>query len=153
MITIYKSQRLLFYSKGGKTLFSCPVSLGANPVGRKTREGDKRTPEGVYYVCSVNRDSKFYLSYGLSYPGIRDALDARREKRISILDLLSISIPRLLRLRPKWTTPLGGFIMIHGESPENKSGDWTEGCIALSNRHMDLLKEHVKRGEKVVIKQ
>ena len=48
MITVYKSQRLLIYTRRGKTLFTCSVALGASPLGHKTREGDGRTPEGKY---------------------------------------------------------------------------------------------------------
>ena len=152
MITVYKSQRLLIYTRRGKTLFTCSVALGASPFGHKTREGDGRTPEGRYYICAVNRQSKFHASLGLSYPNARDALSARREGRVGLKDTALIVLAQALRLRPKWKSPLGGFIMIHGESPEGKTGDWTQGCIALSNFNMDRLLLLCRRGETVLVK-
>ena len=37
--------------------------------------------------------------------------------------------------------------MIHGEHPEQKTGDWTAGCIALSNENIDKLASLVHKGE------
>lgn len=151
MITIEKSRRVLTYTDGKITL-SFPVSLGVSPAGHKEKEGDGKTPEGVYRVCSVNPKSKFHFAFGLSYPNIEDAKAALKEKRIGIGDFLKIVLPSLLHLRPAWNTPLGGYVMIHGEHPDGKTGDWTQGCIAMKNGDVDILRKYVKIGEKVEIK-
>ena len=152
MILIEKSARRLTFLRGEKTLFACPVHLGGCPEGHKEREGDGRTPEGRYRVCTVNRQSKYHISLGISYPSRRDAKRARREKRLSFWDYALLSFADFFRLRPKWNTPLGGFIMIHGEAPDKRTGDWTQGCIALSNENIEKLASLCKRGEMVEIR-
>ncbi|MBO7359273.1 MAG: L,D-transpeptidase [Clostridia bacterium] len=151
MIIIEKGRRRLTLDRNGQTLFSCPVSLGSRPVGPKTREGDGRTPEGEYFICTVNRSSKFYISLGISYPSPADAKEGLKRSDIGVFDYLFIRFAALLKLRPKWTSPLGGFVMIHGESPEGKTGDWTQGCIALSNADIKALSALAGKGEKVRI--
>ena len=152
MILIEKSKRQLSLIKEGKTCFRCSVSLGSDPMGHKQREGDGKTPEGLYRVCSINRKSKYHLSLGISYPSRRDAWNALREKRLGLVDCALIAAADLLRLRPKWNTPLGGFIMIHGEAPDGRKGDWTQGCIALQNKDIETLACLCKRGERIEIK-
>jgi len=44
---------------------------------------------------------------------------------------------------------IGELIEIHGDG--GKGGNWTEGCVALRNRDMDLLFEHVDSGTPVTI--
>lgn len=152
MIIIEKAARTLTYrSEDGKIILRFPVSLGSCPVGPKRSEGDGKTPEGVYRICTINPESKFHLSFGLSYPSPSDAAPARAEGRIGLLDFLKIRMAHALGLRPAWNTPLGGYIMLHGESPDGRTGDWTQGCIALSNADIDKLKKHVKKGERVEI--
>src|SRR5437660_482119 len=75
-----RSRRLLLYS-GNDLVRTYRVGLGLNPVGDKVREGDRRTPEGAFYIFTKNSKSAFYLSLGLSYPnathakrGLRDGL-------------------------------------------------------------------------------
>ena len=41
--------------------------------GDKVKEGDKRTPEGVFHVVYRNPHSKYVLSLGLDYPNAEDA--------------------------------------------------------------------------------
>lgn len=152
MIVIEKSARQLSLIRDGRVLLRCPVSLGPCPEGHKLREGDGRTPEGRYRICSVNRQSKFHISLGLSYPSRRDAKAALSQKRIGFKDHLLITAAGVLHLRPKWTSPLGGYIMIHGESPEGLSGDWTQGCIAVSDQDIEKLASFCKKGEPVEIR-
>lgn len=153
MILIEKAARrlTLINDETGKSLFSCSISLGFNPNGPKTREGDGRTPEGCYRVVTINRQSRFHTALGLSYPSPADVRRARREIAVSPLTRLRIRAAALLGLRPPWKTPLGGFVMIHGEHPEPKTGDWTAGCIALSNENIDRLAALVRKGEPVRI--
>ena len=150
MIRVEKqSRRLIFEPAEGETL-TFRVMLGREPAGKKKREGDGRTPEGRYYVCTKNAASKFFLSLGLSYPNPDDAREALEEGRIDRSDYDAVLQAARNGKRPPWDTPLGGFIMIHGER-EGASGDWTEGCIALKNGNMKRLFESVGLGEEVII--
>src|SRR5512133_1427848 len=72
-IVVLKGERRLELHLDGKVVKTYRVGLGANPTGTKLRQGDGRTPEGTFYVCVKNPQSKFHLSLGLSYPTPADA--------------------------------------------------------------------------------
>lgn len=136
-ITIFKSMRLLICTSGNTEILRAHIQLGFGADnGPKQREGDGRTPEGSYVVSTRNPASKFHLALGLSYPGPNDA---RRALASGIID--SGTCERICRNpeRPPWDTPLGGFIMIHGQKSPPAQGDWTAGCIAVDNSVMDAL--------------
>lgn len=148
MIIVEKAARkLTVFNSRREVIHTCPVSLGSCPEGTKEAEGDGRTPEGTYRLCTVNRNSKFHAAFGISYPNRADAQRAYIEKRISLADALKITVCDRLRIRPPWHTALGGFVMLHGESPEGKTGDWTAGCIAVSNDDIERLMLMCKKGE------
>src|ERR1043166_160079 len=80
-IIVRKAQRKLFLYSGHKLVRTYRIGLGLSPVGDKVREGDRRTPEGDFYIFTKNDKSAFYLSLGISYPnathakrGLRDGL-------------------------------------------------------------------------------
>lgn len=135
-IVVEKSKRhLLVYSKG-QLIKTYPVSMGRSPVGDKQFEGDKKTPEGIYFIDSKNPHSECYKNLGISYPNSKDVEDARKLGRKT-----------------------GGSIKIHGLL--NGKGwvgrfhlfmNWTAGCIAVTNREMDELYNAVPVGTRVEIK-
>jgi len=54
---------------------------GIEPSRRQSAQGDRRTPEGDFYIFTRNDKSAYYLSLGISYPnaahaerGLRDGL-------------------------------------------------------------------------------
>lgn len=138
-ITVYKAQRLLVACEEGKEVLRCRIALGSAPIGHKYAEGDGRTPEGSYYVCTKNERSRFHLALGVSYPSLQDAQQALARGNIRPEQYAAICAAWKERRRPPWDTPLGGFIMIHGEHPEGRSGDWTAGCVALADVDMERL--------------
>src|SRR5882757_9917600 len=71
-LIVSKAKRSLEYQDDG-ALRQFPIGLGSSPVGAKTRQGDRRTPEGVYFITHKNSKSQFYLSLGISYPNLDDA--------------------------------------------------------------------------------
>ena len=147
-IEVYKAKRILKLWEGQELIGEYPVGLGFEPVGHKKHEGDGKTPEGNYYVCVKNSQSKFYLSLGLSYPNIDDAKEALDADRISREEYESIKEAINNKTRPLWYTPLGGEIMIHGHGSES---DWTQGCVAVENDIMDILWEKCQIGTQVFI--
>ncbi|HKG23904.1 MAG TPA: L,D-transpeptidase [Blastocatellia bacterium] len=135
-IVVSKSRRRLDLYSGGEIVRSYRVGLGLDPVNDKVRQGDRRTPEGSFYIFIKNPKSSFYLSLGLSYPGAEDAERGLREGLISRAqhDLIARAIRR--RERPPQNTRLGGDIFIHGNGSQS---DWTWGCIALDDKDMKEL--------------
>ena len=135
-ILVLKSARQLQLISNGKPIRTYRISLGKQPKGPKTREGDKRTPEGLYWVDWRKKSEKFNLAMHISYPNISDAAQARREG----------------------VSP-GSMIMIHGtpdteENPENlfHTLDWTDGCIAMKNVEMREVWNLTKDGTMVEIR-
>src|SRR5579863_5619900 len=60
-IIVAKSKRTLTLLKKKQILKTYTISLGSEPVGPKTREGDHKTPEGHYVIDTRNAKSKFHL--------------------------------------------------------------------------------------------
>lgn len=149
VVTIEKAQRTLELKAGWKVLYRCKVGLGPEPVGDKFREGDLRTPEGEYFVCSRNVQSRFHLFAGISYPGPKDARRGVESGRISARLGREIEETAAKKVRPPWKTPLGGEIGIHGNG---SSSDWTLGCIAVDDEDIERLWFFLQIGTKVVIR-
>ncbi|HJV91528.1 MAG TPA: L,D-transpeptidase family protein [Holophagaceae bacterium] len=132
-VRIFKAARRLELWEGEVCLGTWPCRLGRAPEGTKEREGDGRTPEGRFYVCTRNEASRFHRFLGLSYPTPGDAARGLATGLLRTAEAGAIGEAHAQGVRPPWDTALGGQIGIHaaptGETmPE---GDWTEGCIAV----------------------
>jgi murein L,D-transpeptidase YafK len=134
-IVILKSKHLMTLMANGKTLRSYRVALGRSD-GAKERQGDHKTPEGRYVIDQKNSQSRFHLALHISYPNAAD----------------------LTRAHNAGADP-GGAIMIHGVEkpfvwlgPLQHEVDWTDGCIAVTNREMDEVWQLVPVGTPVEIK-
>ncbi|OGW39947.1 MAG: hypothetical protein A2X58_04410 [Nitrospirae bacterium GWC2_56_14] len=129
-IIVEKSIRRLHLMSAGKAVRTYHIALGRNPVGHKLREGDKRTPEGIYVVDGRNANSAYHRSLHISYPSTTDIQQARRSG----------------------VSP-GGNIMIHGIrngfgwiGPFHRLFDWTQGCIAVTNEEIEEIWTFVSNG-------
>lgn len=132
-----------------RELLRARIQLGFGAAdGPKLREGDGRTPEGEYCISSKNPKSRFFLSLGISYPSPDDA---RRALDAGIVDRAIYDRVCAEPSRPPWDTPLGGYIMIHGQKTPPASGDWTAGCIALDNDAMRILFDAAVIGDRISI--
>jgi murein L,D-transpeptidase YafK len=134
-VLVLKAKRKLLLLSGGKALKVYRVSLGGHPVGRKIREGDRKTPEGKYVLDWHNAQSDYYKSIHISYPNPDDLARATK------LDV-----------------PPGGELFVHGQPNDypghgKKAGDWTDGCIAVSNAEMDEIWRAVADGTPIEIKR
>jgi murein L,D-transpeptidase YafK len=147
-IKVYKKLRILELYGDDKLLGSFKIALGQSPVGDKGKEGDSRTPEGQYYICTRNESSNFILFLGLSYPNIEDAESGLGNNIISQEEFKLIEAAAECKQRPPWNTRLGGEIGIHGGG---SSRDWTQGCIALSDEDIVLLGKYVTYNTPVLI--
>ena len=135
-LIVKKTDRVIEIYNGDVLYATYPIGLGWQPIGHKQVEGDGRTPEGEYYICVKNPNSRYYLSLGVSYPNSVDAAAGFADGRIDAKTREEI-IDKIEALkRPPWGTALGGEIMIHGCGA---ASDWTAGCIAVDNEVMDVL--------------
>jgi len=147
-VVIDKSARALGLYVEGERVAAFPVGLGRQPQGAKLRHGDRRTPEGEYFICTRNARSRFHLFLGLSYPGIHDARRAEADGLISRREVAAITGAIEARRQPPWGTALGGAIGIHGNGAYD---DWTLGCIALDDEAVEELWAVLQVGDPVLI--
>lgn len=135
-IVIEKKKRTLELMAGAKILKTYKVALGGQPVGAKDRQGDHKTPEGIYSVDAKNPNSQFYKALHISYPNQVDRANARK-----------------LGVRP------GGDVEIHGLGAKwgwigakHLLTDWTDGCIAVTNEEIDEIYLQIQVGTPVDIR-
>jgi murein L,D-transpeptidase YafK len=130
-VLVSKAERRLHLLKDGAVLRTYPIRLGPNPVGPKIFELDGRTPEGQFVIDDRSEESKYFRSLHISYP--------RPEDRA--------------RAAPYGISP-GGNIRIHGTPRESGRflGDWTDGCIAVSNAAMREIWDLVDVGTPIEIR-
>ncbi len=129
MIVIFKGSRRLVLYNNGAPIRDYDIGLGWAPAGDKSVQGDGRTPEGSYYINRRNPNSAYHLSLGISYPDPNQRAAAAADGRDP-----------------------GGDIFIHGgQGAGPQRGDWTAGCIAVSDREIEEIWQMVPNGALVVI--
>jgi murein L,D-transpeptidase YafK len=135
-VVVVKKERTLQLISQGRVIKTYKVALGGDPVGAKTRQGDHKTPEGLYVLDSRNVHSQFYKSIHISYPNARDRVAARQ----------------------KGVSP-GGDVFVHGlpkgyawVGAGHRAKDWTDGCIAVTNQEIDEIWLAVMDGTPIEIR-
>ncbi len=132
-VIVLKRDRRLLLMKGDEVLKTYVVSLGGSPLGGKVRQGDRKTPEGDYVLDWHNAHSQYYKSIHISYP---NAEDVTRAKKLRV--------------------PPGGDVFLHGLPNDfhgqSGLGDWTNGCIAVTNSDIDEIWRLVPDGTPIQIK-
>ncbi len=114
------TQKLHLYLYDGRYrhIKSYAVGTGENQ-GKKKREKDEKTPEGIYFNTKTYRDSKITIfgdrAFGLNYPDVFDKFEGNR----------------------------GSGIFVHGSDKE-VSPFSTNGCIALDNHDLADLDQRIQ---------
>ena len=147
-IVVTKSKRMLQLYSDGKVVKTYRVGLGSSPVEDKIRAGDRRTPEGDFYICMKNRHSQFYLSLELSYPNQKHADRGLRDGLITRAQYNQIAGALKRKSVPPQNTRLGGELFIHGNGSQS---DWTWGCVALDDNDIRELFDAAPVGTPVTI--
>lgn len=136
LIRIDKSAHRMAVFREGRLIREFRVALGRGGLGPKRQQGDGRVPEGSYRITAHNPNSAYHLSLRIGYPTAEQVADAARRG-----------------------VNAGGDIMIHGLPNErgwigsrHTRFDWTEGCIAVTNREIEWLYNTVKVGTAVEIR-
>lgn len=133
-LIVDKSERLMVAYSGGQPVKAWRgLQFGERPQGHKQFEGDERTPEGRYVIEGRNPGSAYHLSLKVSYPNAADRAFAEDQGE----------------------SP-GGDIFLHGQPNSlpigRVPGDWTDGCIALSNAEIEELWRIVPDGTAIEIR-
>jgi murein L,D-transpeptidase YafK len=133
-IVVRKADRVMELYADGALVHSIEhIQLGDEPAGPKRFQGDERTPEGRYTIDYGNPNSSYHLSLHISYPNAEDVAYAQAQGR----------------------SP-GGLIFIHGQPNDwtqspRVPGDWTDGCIAVSDEEIEALWRAVPDGTAIDI--
>jgi murein L,D-transpeptidase YafK len=135
LIVVLKSARKLILLRMGNLIGVFPIALGSHPVGPKRRQGDGRTPEGRYEIDGLNSHSRFYRALHISYPNVKDLGTARAAGVAPGRDIEIHGLPSAYR----HYDPIAFY------------KDWTDGCIAVSNRAIDEIWARVGIGTTVEI--
>jgi murein L,D-transpeptidase YafK len=120
----------------GRVVKTYKIALGGDPIGPKTRQGDHKTPEGIYILDRRNSHSQFYKAIHISYPSDQDRATARKNG----------------------VSP-GGDVFVHGlpngfgyAGAAHRLKDWTDVCIALTNDEIDEIWKSVADGTPIEIR-
>jgi hypothetical protein len=134
-VVVDKSAHKAYLIRGGRIVRKYDCELGYNSGRQKLFSGDASTPEGQYRVSVVKaRGSKYYKALLLNYPNDLDWRRFRDNKANGVISQKA---------------RIGGLIEIHGEGGRNR--DWTQGCVALTNKEMDHLMQFASVGMPVTI--
>lgn len=147
-VTVLKSRRLLHLFDNDQLVRTYPIDLGLAPEGPKHRAGDGRTPLGKFRVVTKNARSPYHQFIGIDYPDNAAADWGLASGLISPGEAASIRRALESGDCPDWGTALGGGIGIHGR---RMGRDWTGGCIALSDEHMEELFDVLRIGDPIEI--
>ena len=118
---------LYYYKVDGKVnlVRSFPCSTGRSD-GDKVKEGDRRTPEGIYFFTKAYYDSKVTIfgttAFHLNYPDPFDQAEGRE----------------------------GNGIYLHGTNRPLGSRD-TNGCVVMNNPDLDYLRQRIVLHETPII--
>jgi L,D-transpeptidase catalytic domain len=115
---VVKHTSMLYVVRQGAlrdTVASFPVCAMTTTHGFKEREGDGRTPEGIYHISLLNPGSSYHLSMKINYPNAVDNARHTRHTRLA---------------GERWSQ--GGDIFIHGKC-------CSIGCIAMTDDVIEKL--------------
>lgn len=137
-VLVLKAQhRLLLLDDSNNVLRSYSIAIGKGGLEPKQRQGDHRSPEGIYVIDRHKRESRFHRALHVSYP---NDLDRQRAQEIGV--------------------DPGGDIMIHGIQnglgwigPLHRAVDWTDGCMAVTDAEIEEIYSAVQDGTPVEIRR
>jgi murein L,D-transpeptidase YafK len=135
-IVVEKSLHWMSVYRAGRLVREFRVSLGRGGPGPKQRQGDARVPEGLYRITAHNPNSAYHRSLRIGYPTVQQTRAALA----------------------RGVDP-GGDIMIHGlPNGDGDVGsrhvliDWTDGCVAVTDREIEWLYRAVPNGTPIEIR-
>lgn len=132
------------------------IAIGSGGTADVHFRGDETTPRGKFHVAWIDRSSRFGIFFGLDYPTPRAAAQAYQAGRITQASFDAIVDASGSGRIPPQHTRLGGGLGIHGLGRGalaiQRAVNWTDGCVALTNRQARELARWVRLGTTVVIR-
>lgn len=147
-VVVLKSKRIMYLFDGERLVRSYPIDLGFEPAGQKQRKDDGRTPLGRFSVVTKNGQSGYHRFIGLDYPDWEATEWGLAAGLISPGEASAIRSALADEQCPDWGTALGGGIGLHGKG---RGRDWTGGCVAVADEHIEELFAILRLGDPVEI--
>jgi murein L,D-transpeptidase YafK len=140
-LVVEKSKYKLTVYYQNKPIKSYAIVLGGNPKDDKVRQGDKRTPEGIFRVKDLYYHSEWSKFIWLDYPNQdswRKFSQAKARGEVTEQD------------------GIGDEIGIHGVEKGkdwiiDRKINWTWGCISLKNKDVDEIYSLLQKGTTIEI--
>lgn len=131
------------------------IAIGRGGPTRDKRRLDGKTPLGEFHISRINNKSSFHRFFGFDYPRLEHADRALKQGYLDTEEYMAISQAIRDGRVPPQNTVLGGHLGIHGigagDPQMHRDFNWTNGCIALTNREVDELAKWVQLGVRVVV--
>jgi murein L,D-transpeptidase YafK len=119
------------------------VVFGGNPVDDKEKEGDKRTPEGVFGVRDKYPHRNWSKFIWIDYPNEDSWRKFNQRKADGII---------------KQGETIGGEVGIHGV-PDGMNNlidekiNWTLGCISMKNKDVNEIYPYISKKTQITIQK
>lgn len=130
-LVVDHSDKMMYIYKGGQLVAYVPVAIGKNS-GKKTREGDKKTPIGNYWISRAVDPATVRL------------MNQEYKRKHGVPNAYGTSVAFRLSYPTKYDRNeglTGGGIYIHGGSAESMGHGVSSGCVRVYQTHLDLLSE------------
>ncbi|WP_298515869.1 murein L,D-transpeptidase family protein [uncultured Kordia sp.] len=119
------------------------VVFGGNPVDDKEKEGDKRTPEGVFGVRDKYPHRNWSKFIWIDYPNAESWKKFNQRKANGII---------------KDGETIGGEVGIHGvpdgmDNMIDEKRNWTLGCISMKNKDVNEIYPYITKKTKITIQK
>ncbi|MBI5461931.1 MAG: L,D-transpeptidase [Gammaproteobacteria bacterium] len=131
------------------------IAIGRFGTTADKRHLDGKTQLGEFHVSLIKNTSLFHRFFGLDYPQLDQAERALKRGELPLDQYKAIHSAVRAHRTPPQNTALGGHLGIHGigagDPKVHEAYNWTNGCIALTNRQVDELAQWMRLGVRVVI--
>lgn len=142
-VVIDKSDYTLSVFAADKLIKKYKVVFGGNPIDDKHKEGDKRTPEGVFGMRDKYPHRNWSKFIWIDYPNAASWKKFNQRKANGII---------------KEGETIGGEVGIHGvpdgmdEMIDNKR-NWTLGCISMKNKDVNEIYPYITKQTQITIQK
>jgi len=167
LVIVRQQTRTLHLLQDGVVTTSIRAGFG-QAEGKKVRQGDNKTPRGMYFVVQKYR-GEFKQKYGeyygghwikVNYPNAYDAERGVQNGWISRRQANTMARKWRKRELPWGGSKLGGGIGLHGWAGSRTTyDDWSDddpwlswGCVVLHNVDIQKLYDHIPKGTMVILR-
>ena len=142
-IIVDKSEYELYVYDDEGWYATYPIVFGSKDLSDKMKEGDKKTPDGIFKIIIKKIHPKWGPELLLDYPNQTSVEKFNERKAKGIL--------------PK-SAKIGNGIAIHATRPQEEWTvdnfyNWTDGCVSVKYSEMKDLYSYIPLGTVVTIRQ